>query len=207
MWSKFLLIIALILFPDFTTAQDRQDKEDKNSSEISDNIVIRDSVTRPPIDPLTPSRAAFYSAILPGLGQAYNKKYWKIPIVYAALGTGLYFYIDNNNEYKRYRDAFKSRLAGFDTDEFWGTDVNGNPLTSPSISNDALIRAQKTLDRNREISLLVTIGIYALNIIDANVDAHLLQYNIDENLALKPHFNMNELDASTSLGLTLDFKF
>jgi hypothetical protein len=80
-------------------------------------------------------------------------------------------------------------------------------LATPNISSEALKRAPKTLDRNREISLLITIGIYALNIIDANVDAHLLQYNVDENLALKPHFNFNELDATTNLGLTLDFKF
>jgi len=171
------------------------------------NIVVQDSTASNPIDPLTPSKAAFYSAILPGLGQAYNKKYWKIPIVYAALGTGIYFYADNNKEYKRYRNAYKSRLAGFATDEFWGRDNNGDPLTTPNISNDGLIRAQRTLRRNKEISLLVTIGIYALNIIDANVDAHLLQYNIDDNLALKPHFNFNELDASTNLGLTLGFKF
>ena len=53
----------------------------------------------------------------------------------------------------------------------------------------------------------MTLGIYALNIIDANVDAHLLQYNVDENLAVKPHFKINELDASTNLGLTFDFRF
>lgn len=204
MYGNFFLILSVLLFPVIIVAQDNQDNIDV---QIGENIVVQDSVIRPPIDPLSPSRAAFYSAILPGLGQAYNKKYWKIPIVYAALGTGIYFYLDNNKEYKRYRDAFKSRLAGFDTDEFWGTDINGDPLASPNISDDALRRAQKTLDRNREISLLITIGIYVLNIIDANVDAHLLQYNVDENLALKPHFNFNELDATTNLGLTLDFKF
>ena len=152
-------------------------------------------------DPLTPSKAAFYSAVLPGLGQAYNKKYWKIPIVYAALGTGVYFYLDNKKEYDRYRNAYKRRLAGFTDDEFYGD------TTTPQISNDGLIRAQKTLRRNKEISLLVTLGIYALNVIDANVDAHLLQYNIDDNLALKPHFDFNEFDASTNLGLSLGFKF
>jgi hypothetical protein len=205
--SKFLLLVSTLLFPLLSAAQDNQESDDFTDPRLGEGIVEIDTLTRPAMDPLSPSRAAFYSAILPGLGQAYNKKYWKIPIVYAALGTSIYFYIDNNKEYKRYRDAFKSRLAGFDTDEFWGTDLNGNPLSSPNISNDALIRAQKTLDRNREISLLVTLGIYALNIIDANVDAHLLQYNVDENLAVKPHFNFNELDATTNLGLTLDFKF
>jgi len=197
--NKFLFIITLCLLPVFIFAQNN----DKDSQgKLGDaNIVIQDSTARKPIDPLSPARAAFYSAILPGLGQAYNKKYWKIPIVYAALGAGIYFYLDNDNEYKRYRDAYKSRLAGFTDDEFYGSG------SAPNISNDGLIRAQRTLRRNKELSLLITIGIYALNIIDANVDAHLLQYNVDDNLALKPHFNFNEFDATTNLGLTLNFKF
>ncbi|MDO1500051.1 DUF5683 domain-containing protein [Winogradskyella maritima] len=163
---------------------------------IKTNTTVREA-----IDPLAPSKAAFYSAILPGLGQAYNKKYWKIPIVYAALGTGIYFYIDNNNELNRYRDAFKRRLAGFKDDEFYG---NG---PTPLISNDGLIRAQRQFRRNKDISLLVTVGLYALNIIDANVDAHLLQYNVDENLSLRPHIRYNQLESASDLGLTLNFKF
>jgi hypothetical protein len=201
--SSLLLIASfLILFSGNIQAQNEEVIPKKDELFVEANTTVRDS-----IDPLTPSRAAFYSAILPGLGQAYNKKYWKIPLVYAALGTGIYFYIDNTKEYNRYRDAYKSRLAGKDTDEFWGTDIENNPFSTPQISNDALIRAQKALSKNREISLLVTIGIYALNIIDANVDAHLLQYNVDENLALQPHFMINELDATTNLGLTLNFNF
>lgn len=198
MQNKTLLLVASLLFSFVAISQ---------NNDSGENIVIVDSIIKKPMDPLRPSKAAFYSAILPGLGQAYNKKYWKIPIVYAALGTGIYFYTDNNKVYKRYRGAYKRRLAGFTDDEFWGETSEGIPLSSPNISNDGLIRAQRTLRRNKEISLLVTIGIYALNIIDANVDAHLLQYNVDDNLAIKPHFNFNELDATTNLGLTLDFKF
>ena len=74
-------------------------------------------------------------------------------------------------------------VAGFSDDEFWGTGL------TPNISNDGLIRAQETLRRNKELSLLITIGLYALNIIDANVDAHLLQYNMDTNLAVKPYLD------------------
>lgn len=158
-------------------------------------MILSKQTEREAIDPLTPSRAAFYSAVLPGLGQAYNGKYWKIPLVYAAIGTGVYFYITNDNDLNRYRDAYKRRLAGFNDDEF------------PNVSDDGLISAQRTLRRNKEISLLVTIGLYALNIIDANVDAHLLQYNVDENLAIKPHFQYNRMENSSDLGLTLNFKF
>jgi len=153
------------------------------------------------IDPLSPARAAFYSAVIPGLGQAKNKKYWKIPILYAAIGTGAYFYLDNNKVYKRYRNAYKRRLAGFTDDEFYG--VNSTPI----LSNEALIRAQQTLRRNKELSLLITIGLYALNIIDANVDAHLLQYNVDTNLAMKPYLDFDTPDSSVQIGLSLNIKF
>lgn len=181
----------------------------QNENEVPfPNEVVVDSIIKikDPINPLSPAKAAFYSAILPGLGQAYNKKYWKIPIVYAALGTGIYFYIDNNNEYNRYRDAYKSRLAGFKNDEFY-LDAQGNQLDTPRITDDGLRRAQKQFRRNKDLSLLITVGLYALNIIDANVDAHLLQYNIDENLTLTPHYNIHQLDAQSNVGLSLNFKF
>ena len=149
---------------------------------------------------LGPAKAAFYSAVLPGLGQVYNKKYWKVPIVYGALAAGIYYYNHNNDLYHKYRDAYKRRLAGFTDDEFYGEG------SSPAISNDALIRAQKSLKRNKELSILVTIGIYALNIIDANVDAHLLQYNLDENLTLSPKLNYNEINSTSNVSLSLKLK-
>ena len=96
---------------------------------------------------LGPAKAAFYSAVLPGLGQVYNKKYWKVPIVYGALAGGIYYFNKNNDLYHKYRDAYKRRLAGFTDDEFYG---NGSV---PAISNDGLIRAQKSLKRNKELSL------------------------------------------------------
>ena len=196
----------ILLFCFSVLGQEKVKKE--NIKEELPKVVIIDSIieVREPIDPLSPAKAAFYSAILPGLGQAYNKKYWKIPIVYAAIGTGVYFYISNNKEYNRYRDAYKSRLAGFTNDEFY-FDSEGNQLSSPRVTTEGLERGQKFYRRNKELSLLVTIGMYALNIIDANVDAHLLQYNVDENLSLAPHYKINEIDATGNLGLTLNFKF
>nr|WP_238987253.1 DUF5683 domain-containing protein [Confluentibacter flavum] len=183
--------------------------QEKDSTEISiPKEVIIDStiVISKPIDALAPARAAFYSAILPGLGQAYNKKYWKIPIVLGAIGTGVYFYTTNNKEYNRYRDAYKSRLAGFKNDEFY-FDAQGNPLASPRVTTEGLERGQEFYRRNKDLSILITVGLYALNIIDANVDAHLMQYNIDENLTLTPHYKLNEIDGKGQTGVTLNFKF
>ena len=149
---------------------------------------------------LRPSKATFYSAVLPGLGQAYNKKYWKIPVVYGALATGVYFYKQNDKDYDRYRSAYKRRLAGFTDDEFYGIGQY------PAISNDGLIRAQNTLKRNKELSILVTIGLYILNIIDANVDSHLLQYNLDDNLSIKPNIDFNEIDNKSNFGFSLNIE-
>ena len=149
---------------------------------------------------LRPSKATFYSAVLPGLGQAYNKKYWKIPIVYGALASGVYFYKKNDQDYNRYRNAYKRRLAGFVDDEFYGNGIY------PAISNDGLIRAQKTLKRNKELSILVTLGLYILNIIDANVDAHLMQFNLDDNLSITPNYEFNNIQNKSNFGLSLNIE-
>lgn len=201
MLNRHLYTVGLCLFSVLMSFS--QIEKDSTSLGLDKDLVqINQSVVeKKPIDPLRPSKAAFYSAILPGLGQAYNKKYWKIPIVWGAIGTGVYFYIRNDNQFDRFRDAYKRRLAGFTDDEFYGDGP------TPQISDDGLIRAQQQFRRNKEVSLLVTIGLYALNIIDANVDAHLLQFNVDENLSLSPHYKFNQLENTTDLGLTLNFKF
>lgn len=147
-------------------------------------------------DALAPAKAAFYSAVLPGLGQAYNGRYWKIPIVYGALGTGVYFYIDNTKQYNRYRDAYKQRLAGYNDDEFQG-----------QLTDEALVRAQKHFRRNKELSLLITAGLYVLNVIDANVDAHLQQFNVNNELTLEPNFEQNQFSGKTNYGLSLNYNF
>lgn len=147
-------------------------------------------------DPLAPARSAFYSAIVPGLGQAYNGSYWKIPLVYAGIGTSLYLVLQNDTQYNRYRDAYKSRLAGFQNDEF--QDI---------LSNDGLINAQKQFRQNKEFAILATVAFYLLNIVDANVDAHLRQFDVSDDLSLKPNFEPNFLSGNIDYGLTLNFKF
>ncbi|THD66851.1 hypothetical protein E7Z59_12410 [Robertkochia marina] len=159
------------------------------------------------INPLAPAKAAFYSAILPGLGQIYNRSYWKVPLVYGAIGTGMYFYINNTNEYNRYRDAYKSRLAGFQNDEFYDINNSGIIPGSPDVSDEALRNAQEFYQRNRDLSLLITVGLYALNIIDANVEAHLKQYNVNEDLSFKPYIEQDQTTFNTNFGLTLNFTF
>jgi len=195
--SKHLILLGFLFA--FCFSGYTQQPETKKDSVINKNDelkVVTNSTVKKEIDPLAPARAAFYSAVLPGLGQAYNKKYWKIPIVVGAITGGILVYDFNNKEYKRFRDAYKRRLAGFEDDEF-----------QDLVTTDGLIEAQRKLRQRKELALLVTVGIYALNIIDANVDAHLLQYNIDDNLSLSPHYKYNDLEDVSDLGLTLNFKF
>ena len=154
--------------------------------------------TRTVINPNAPAKAAFYSAVFPGLGQAYNKKYWKIPIVYIGLGIGIYSYTWNQGKYHNYRDEYKRRLAGT---------ADPNHAIYGGKSDDWVIRGQKFHQRNRDLSALITAGIYILNIVDANVDAHLMQFNVNDNLSVKPDLNQNELDYKYNYGLTLTYNF
>jgi hypothetical protein len=164
-------------------------------------LIIKDSiVTSQKYDPLAPQRAAFYSAVVPGLGQAYNKKYWKIPIIYAGMATGVYFYLQNDKDYDRFRNAYKRRLAGFTDDEFYGDNED------PIISNQRLIDAQKTAQKNKDVSIIVSIAFYLLNIIDANVDSHFRQFNVSNDLSMKPKLDFNPVNAQSNYGLSLTYR-
>lgn len=152
-------------------------------------------------NPLSPSKAAFYSAIFPGGGQIYNKKYWKAPIVWGAMGTSIYLYLDNNKEYDRYRTAFKTREAGLQ-DEF--TNGDGSLI----ISRNGLISAQKTLKSNRDLALLTTVVFYVLQIVEASVNAHLLQFNTNDNLTFSPVMLYNPITYEIPrFGLNFKYSF
>jgi hypothetical protein len=165
------------------------------SQEIGNVIIAKDTTKFKEIDPLSPAKAAFCSAILPGLGQAYNKKYWKIPLVYGAIGTSMYFYLESNKKYHSYRDAYKRRLAGYEDDQYQYLD------------DARLISAQRFYQRNRDFSMLFMVGFYILNIVEANVDAHLTQFNVNEKLSLAPDIYQNEFTAKPNIGLTFNYKF
>ncbi len=191
-----LFIILLLSAVIFSSAQ-----ESDSLSVKKEVIKVKKdtSLVNQPYDPLTPSRAAFYSAVLPGLGQAYNKKYWKIPIIYAGMAAGVYFHIQNDKDYDRFRNAYKRRLAGFTDDEFYG---DGD---SPLISTDRLIDAQKSAQRNKDLSIVMSLVLYLVNIIDANVDAHLRQYNVNDDLSLRPNFEIDPINAQANYSLSLKF--
>jgi len=154
------------------------------------------------LDPLSPSRASFLSAALPGLGQFYNRKYWKVPLAWAAVGTGVFVYQFNQTEYLRYRTAFKLRSAGFSTDEFYDVNLDG---IGPDVSDRALEEAQKKAQSQRDSSLLIAIGLYLLNVLDASVDAHLKPFNMNEdlNVSIQPILRQHPVQMGAEIGLNL----
>ncbi len=184
----FFLIFATSLFAQ--TSDSLIVKKEERVIVVSDSLLPKEEY-----NPLAPAKAAFYSAVVPGLGQVYNKKYWKIPIIYAGMAAGIYFYKQQDDDYDRFRNAYKRRLAGYTDDEFQG------------ISDDRLINAQKSAQKNKSISIIVTVAFYLLNVVDANVDAHLQQYEVSEDLSLQPNFDYNQFNAKPQYGMSLTYRF
>lgn len=210
MSKRSFFFLSLVFFLAFSHAQNKESETDSLRRKFRDRgIVIDGNIEKKKINPLAPSKAAFYSAILPGLGQIYNRRYWKVPIVYGAIGTGIYAYVYNDDLYDRFRSAFKRRRAGFTDDEFY--DVNGSGIVpgSPDLSDQALQDAQERYQRDRDLALLITIGLYAFNIIDANVDAHLRQFNVNDDLSLdiKPYLEYHPITSDPNFGVAMVIKF
>ena len=136
-----------------------------------------------------PKRAGLYSAILPGAGQVYTEKYWKVPIIYAGLITSVYFINDNSIQYKKYQDA---AILSNKTEE--------NQL---GYTYSQLITLVDHYRRNREISILCFIGTYILNIVDASVSAHLFHYDVSDDLSL--HIQPVYFSKENATGLSLSF--
>ena len=155
-----------------------------------------------------PKKAAIYSAVLPGLGQAYNKKYWKIPIVYAGIGTIFYIADMNGDSYRDYRKAFDYKTGTIaDADKEIISIAN-------KYSRENLITLRDYYRRNMELSWIIMALWYGINIIDATVDAHFFEYDIGDDLTLKIEpmlqTNFNEMAygyGKCSTGVSLKLKF
>ena len=198
--KPFILILLFSFISGFIFAQN--DSLTTQLFQKSDTLQIsKKKIKLSPIyNPLAPSKAAFYSAIFPGIGQIYNKKYWKAPIVWGALALPVYYYQINNNDYKRYRNAYRLRKNGL-VDEFT---VGGIEL----VSMQTLETAQKQLRENRDMSLLTGVILYILQIVEASVNAHLMQFNTDDNLTIKPQLIFDPIRIETpSIGLTFKYNF
>lgn len=143
---------------------------------------------------IKPSKVAFSSAVLPGLGQFINRDYWKVPVVYVALGTSIYFVKINNDKYHKYRDAFKLLKMG-------------QPNAYPDVSSEILQRAQAYHKKNRDLMILVTSALYVLQIVEASVDAHLHYHNVDQDLSWSPYVLPSMVGDDKVVGISLKYTF
>ncbi len=155
-----------------------------------------------------PSRATLYSAIMPGAGQIYNKKYWKLPLVYAAVGIPAYAYFYNKGWYLKcqYALTVAVNLA------FNGS-VGGDSLAkvAPELKTlvttaniNSIITNRDSFRKNQDYSVLFFLLFYGLNIVDATVDAHLKDFSVNSDLSfkIKPMFIPGPY---MSAGITLAF--
>ncbi|NQY11637.1 MAG: hypothetical protein HRT71_19235 [Flavobacteriales bacterium] len=139
----------------------------------------------------SPKAAAIMSGVLPGLGQIYNKKYLKPPIIYAGFGVLIHFANVNNTDYQNYKLAYSDRLAGITCDP------NESDYCDDTIDQ---LRALKDQSRQlRDLDFILMAGLYILNIVDATVDAHLFDFDMSDDLSLKLNFGIDTYQTKTTL--------
>ncbi len=178
-------IFSAILIPSVMVAQDMPLKKDKEAPK-----------------PHSITKAAIYSAVLPGLGQAYNKKYWKIPVIYAGFGVFGYFTVKNNQEFEMFKEAYLWVANG-------ETDTIDNPYAY-KYNQTQLKEAMDYYRRNRDLSIILASLWYTLNILEAFVDAHFFDYDISEDLGMRispaaVSFPLSPVQAAP--GIKVSFKF
>lgn len=176
-----------------------------------------DSIPMPAENTHSPSKASIYSAILPGLGQAYNKKYWKIPIIYVGFGAFIYYINWNNGWYVLFKNAYKdlSVPEGFDKEAFvqkysklpYLSTFNYDNQVDKNNVEQYLTKYQEYFRRNRDLLIICTAAFYGLNIIDASVDAHFFNFDISDNLSMKWNPSTIKFDNQKIFCLNCVFKF
>ncbi|UXX78537.1 DUF5683 domain-containing protein [Reichenbachiella carrageenanivorans] len=146
---------------------------------------------------LDPDKAALYSAVFPGLGQMYNKQYWKLPIVYGGAMVIGHFIKYNNDFYNAFRNAY---IAETDGDE-----STTNPFEG-QFSEEALQLNAERFKRNRDFMVIMGVVYYLVQIVDAHVSAHLIEFNINDDLALQPTYYPREEYFAQNVGMSLVLK-
>ncbi len=195
---KLLLVFCLLII---LPLSGKSQQTGSGITVVSEQTIEADSLETQKHIP-SPGRAAMLSATLPGLGQAYNGAYWKIPIIYAGFGGVAYAVNFNNTQYQVYRKAYLAK-------------VDGNPNTIdefPLYSDAALKRAMDYYRRNLELSYILGVALYLLNILDANVQAHLMDFDVSDDLSMRIEPQLAPLpylagSAAHAPGLKLTFRF
>lgn len=173
-FSLCLIVNKCLLYAQVDSLSSKAD----TTTQVKLNSTLSDSTFLPlnPTPEHKPGKAARLSMICPGLGQIYNRRYWKLPIVYGLMGTLGTFAVINHQGYVRYQTAYRYRTDKDDAtvDEFVDQ------------LNDEAIRIYRNSYRRTRDLMFIFMGLsYTLNVIDAYVDAHLLNFDVSDNLSMK----------------------
>jgi hypothetical protein len=193
----FFLFLIIGILPFYSFAQNSTDTIITTDTVAkSQEVSKKDSLTR--IANKRANRMALYSAILPGLGQVYNKKIWKVPIIYGGAGVLVYFIKTNNDYYKKYNEALAIK---FDTD-------TTTEDIYPNYTVEDLTVRSDYYRRNRDFSIILLSVLYVLNVIDAYTDSQLMDFDVSDNLSLRTGGSLLEVNGSpvAALHLSLTFK-
>jgi hypothetical protein len=209
----FFIFFFVFLF--FSLHTNAQQKDSTQAAPVSDSALEkRDSIYKGNKSQATMDsielvqrksyrRATLYSAILPGAGQFYNKKYWKIPIVWAAIGIPTYLYFQNKQIYNEAQYALVVTINKSGQDSLSKVSPDFLPLVQ-SGNTTAIINVRDEARKDQDYSILFVLLFYGLNIVDATVDAHLKDFNVSSDLSfkIKP---MIMPGPTPSAGITLAF--
>lgn len=170
-------------------AQDLSPKPDSTALAKTDSTLVKEKPSRV----LIPKRALIYSMVLPGAGQVYNGRLWKVPIVYAGLGTGVFFIKYNRDLYVKYRDGYELM-------------VNKEITSFEGITRKEGVKQARDFYRKyMETSYFITGALYLLNGVEAYVDAHLKGFKVDEDLSLHLKIPKQDVMGPLQMGLALRF--
>ena len=173
MINRYLLIVFFCAYSLTNFAQTTDKSENELDKEQSDANLM---------DPLAPSRAAFYSAILPGLGQAVNKKYWKIPIVYGILAIPISTFIYNNDLYNKTKFGYTALQKQKNGD---ASDVDKIDPALKYLSIGSMQSYRNAFRRDRDYSILWFFIGWGINVVDATVFGHLKEFDVSDNLSMR----------------------
>lgn len=199
-----VLSIAFVFLSFLVSAQtDSTYKSSSPKIALNDkSVVLKNDSTKKDKQTHSPRKAAIFSALLPGAGQIYNKKYWKLPIVYGALGAVGYL---------AYKQQDSVNKINRDLDYRFDNDTNTRVIFQ-KYSDQQMLTAYDATLKKRDLFFIVGIALYAIQIVDANVDAHLFYFDVSDDLSLKitPEFNRLAYapsgSYSTGIRLTLKLK-
>ena len=169
----------------------------KDSSTIGTQKVI-DTSNKKTVKPFSPRTATIRSAILPGWGQVYNKKYWKVPIIYAALGTTAYLFFYNLNTYKALKQSYI-----YKTDTIPSNDAL-IPPEFQKLNANSLRVYRNEYRKNVDYSVLFFVIFWGLNVVDATVDAHLKAFDVSDNLSLQINPGYSPLAHTNGISFVFD---